>query len=127
MDLHPILLLWRMMLMVIHITNVPLTHRFVYISQHNINTHSLFQQACEQLNAWIGGFQPVLNRMTPNNFNWFLHSLLFIHTQRVIKAQQDKVTKAQQDKAKKSEDNDDDDDDDDTDTETEGVNIDRDE
>src|SRR6202050_584112 len=125
MDLHPILLLWRMMLMVIHITNVPLTHRFVYISQHNINTHSLFQQACEQLNAWIGGFQPVLNRMTPNNFNWFLHSLLFLHTQRVIKtqkdkvikAQQDKVIKAQQDKAKKSEDNDDDDDDDD-DTDT---------
>src|ERR1700691_4858872 len=126
MDLHPILLLWRMMLMVIHITNVPLTHRFVYISQHNINTHSLFQQACEQLNAWIGGFQPVLNRMTPNNFNWFLHSLLFIHTQRVIKAQQDK--------AKKSEDEDDDDDngggggdDDDDETDTKGVNIDEDE
>jgi hypothetical protein len=52
--------------------------------------------------------------MTLNNFNWLLHSLLFLHTQRVIKAQQDK--------AKKSED--DDDDDDDNETDTEGVNID---
>ena len=51
--------------------------------------------------------------MTPNNFNWLLHSLLFLHTQRVIKAQEDK--------AKKSEDDDDDE------TDTEGVNIDRDE
>jgi hypothetical protein len=58
--------------------------------------------------------------MTPNNFNWFLHSLLFLHTQRVIKAQQDK--------AKKSEDEDEDDDEDDDggddETDTEGVNID---
>jgi hypothetical protein len=56
--------------------------------------------------------------MTPNNFNWFLHSLLFIHTQRVIKAQQDK--------AKKSEDEDEDDDDGggDDETDMEGVNID---
>ena len=52
--------------------------------------------------------------MTPNNFNWLLHSLLFLHTQRVIKAQQDKV--------KKSEDDDDDDE-----TDTDGVNIDQDE
>ena len=54
--------------------------------------------------------------MTPNNFNWLLHSLLFLHTQRVIKAQQDK--------AKISEDDDDNDDDE---TDTEGVNIDQDE
>jgi hypothetical protein len=52
-----------------------------------------------------------LNRMTPNNFNWFLHSLLFLHTQRVIKAQKDKAKKA-------------DDDDDDDETDTEEVNID---
>ena len=44
-----------------------------------------------------------------------MHSLLFLHTQRVIKAQEDK--------AKKSEDDDNDDDE----TDTEGVNIDRDE
>jgi hypothetical protein len=47
--------------------------------------------------------------MTPNNFNWFLHSLPFLHTQRIIKAQQDKVKKS---------------DDDDDETDTEGVNID---
>jgi len=28
--------------------------------------------------------------MTPNNFKWYLHALLFIHTQRVIKRQMDK-------------------------------------
>ncbi|KAF8986787.1 hypothetical protein BDQ17DRAFT_1217781, partial [Cyathus striatus] len=27
-------------------------------------------QACEQLNAWLGGFQSILNRMTVYNFNW---------------------------------------------------------
>ena len=46
-------------------------------------------QACEQLNAWIGGFQPILNRMTIDNFRWFLHVMLFIHTQRVIQKQKD--------------------------------------
>jgi hypothetical protein len=62
----------------------------------------------------------VLNRMTPNNFNWLLHSLLFFHTQRVIKVQQDK--------AKKSEDEDEGGDDgDDDETDTEGVNVDQDE
>jgi hypothetical protein len=56
-----------------------------------INIHLLSLQACEQLNAWIGGFQPILNKMTPNNFNWLLHSLLFLHTERVIKAQEEKA------------------------------------
>jgi hypothetical protein len=44
-------------------------------------------QACKQLNAWLGGFQTMLNRMTVYNFKWFLHAMLFIHTQRVIKRQ----------------------------------------
>jgi hypothetical protein len=62
--------------------------------------------------------------MTPNNFNWLLHSLLFLHTQRVIKAQQDK--------AKKSDDDDDDGgggdgDDNGDETDTESMNIDGDE
>jgi len=55
------------------------------------NIHLVFSQVCEQLNAWIGGFQSILNRMTPNNFKWYLHVLLFIHTQRVIKRQMAKV------------------------------------
>jgi hypothetical protein len=73
------------------------------------NIHFLFVQACEQLNAWIGGYQSVLNRMSPNNFNWFLHSLLFLHTEQVIKAQREKE-KAQQDRGRNEDDNDDDDD-----------------
>ena len=29
--------------------------------------------------------------MTPNNFKWYLHALLFLHTQWVIKRQMAKV------------------------------------
>jgi hypothetical protein len=39
------------------------------------------------LNAWLGGFESILKRMTPGNFNWFLHTMLFYHTQYVIKKQ----------------------------------------
>jgi len=46
-------------------------------------------QACEQLNAWLGGFESILKRMTPDNFNWFLHTMLFYHTQRVIQKQEE--------------------------------------
>ena len=52
-----------------------------------------------------------MNRMTPNNFNWLLHSLLFLHTQRAIKAQKDKAKKAEEE-------------DDDDETDTEEMNID---
>jgi hypothetical protein len=45
------------------------------------------------LNAWIGGFESILKRMTPGNFNWFLHSMLFYHTQRVLKKQLYKANK----------------------------------
>ena len=44
-------------------------------------------QACEQLNSWLGGFEQVLKRMTPANFDWFLHAMLFYHTQQVIAKQ----------------------------------------
>ncbi|TFK39238.1 hypothetical protein BDQ12DRAFT_698258 [Crucibulum laeve] len=47
------------------------------------NTQVRYIFACEQLNAWIGGFQS-------SNFNWTMHSLLFIHTQHIIKKQQKK-------------------------------------
>jgi hypothetical protein len=46
------------------------------------------------LNAWLGGFQTILKRMTVNNFKWFLHAMLFIHTQRVIQKQKMKEKKA---------------------------------
>lgn len=41
-------------------------------------------QACEQLNAWLAGFQPVVNRMNDVNFNWFMHVMFFIHTKEVM-------------------------------------------
>ncbi|KAF8982442.1 hypothetical protein BDQ17DRAFT_1394061 [Cyathus striatus] len=41
-------------------------------------------QACKQLNAWLGGFQGILNRMSVDNFNWTTHALLYIHTQRYM-------------------------------------------
>ncbi|KAF8996452.1 hypothetical protein BDQ17DRAFT_1392046 [Cyathus striatus] len=62
------------------------------VVEHDVNgvphyKHAFNTQACEQLNAWIGGFQTMLNRMTLSNFNWTMHTLLFLHTQRVIKKQ----------------------------------------
>ncbi|KAF8869578.1 hypothetical protein BD779DRAFT_1614391 [Infundibulicybe gibba] len=37
-------------------------------------------QACEQLNAWLGGFESILKCLTPGNFSWFIHVMLFYHT-----------------------------------------------
>ncbi|EDR13485.1 uncharacterized protein LACBIDRAFT_308467 [Laccaria bicolor S238N-H82] len=37
-------------------------------------------QACKQLSGWIGAFDSILKRMTVDNFNWFLHAMLFYHT-----------------------------------------------
>jgi len=44
-------------------------------------------QACEQLNAWLGGYESILKRMVPGNFNWFLHTMLFYHTRHVLERQ----------------------------------------
>lgn len=41
-------------------------------------------QACEQLNAWLGGFESVLKKMTVSNFDWFLHTMLYFHTRTVL-------------------------------------------
>ena len=51
-------------------------------------------QVCEQLNAWLGGFESILKRMKPGNFNWFLHAMLFYHTKHVL-YQQEKKAKSQ--------------------------------
>ncbi|EDR02987.1 uncharacterized protein LACBIDRAFT_307789 [Laccaria bicolor S238N-H82] len=45
-------------------------------------------QVCEQLNAWLGGYQSILKCMTPGNFNWFLHTMLFYHTKYVLHKQE---------------------------------------
>jgi hypothetical protein len=50
-------------------------------------------QACEQLNAWAGGFESILSKMTTGNFNWFLHTMLFLHTRYVIERQKEKQEK----------------------------------
>ncbi|KAF8899471.1 hypothetical protein CPB84DRAFT_1681299, partial [Gymnopilus junonius] len=47
-------------------------------------------QVCEQLNAWLGGYQSIAKWMTPENFNWFIHVMLFYHTKYTIKKQQKK-------------------------------------
>ncbi|KAF9057269.1 hypothetical protein BJ165DRAFT_1411608 [Panaeolus papilionaceus] len=42
-------------------------------------------QACEQLNAWLGGFDSILKRLKLRNFQWFLHAMLYYHTRFVLK------------------------------------------
>ena len=53
-------------------------------------------QACEQLNARLGGFQTILKQMTANNFNWFIHAMVFLHTERVIEKQLNKKLRRNQ-------------------------------
>ena len=43
------------------------------------------------MNAWLGGFESILKRMTPSNFNWFLHVMLFHHTRLIIEKQASKA------------------------------------
>jgi hypothetical protein len=47
------------------------------------------------LNAWLGGFESILKRMKPGNFNWFLHAMLFYHTKHVL-TQQKRKAKSQE-------------------------------
>ncbi|PPQ91511.1 hypothetical protein CVT25_007841, partial [Psilocybe cyanescens] len=42
-------------------------------------------QVCEQLNSWLGEFQSIAKCMTPGNFNWFIHAMLFYHTKYVLR------------------------------------------
>jgi len=41
-------------------------------------------EACEQLNAWLSGYESILKHMTVENFNWFLHVMLFYHVEHVL-------------------------------------------
>ena len=58
--------------------------------------HAFNSQACEQLNAWLGGFEQILKRMTAGNFNWFLHTMFSYHTLHVIHKQSLKRKGAQE-------------------------------
>ena len=49
--------------------------------------HAFNTQACEQLNSWLGGYESILKHMTPGNFNWFLHTMLYYHTKHVLRKQ----------------------------------------
>ena len=42
---------------------------------------------------WLGGYESILNRMTPGNFDWFIHVMLFVHTMHVISIQQAKASR----------------------------------
>jgi hypothetical protein len=49
--------------------------------------------------------------MTPDNFNWFLHVILFYHTQRIIQKQGDEgqeMEEEEEDEEEEEEDGDDD-------------------
>ena len=63
-------------------------------------------QACEQLNAWLGGFESILKRMTPPNFNWFIHVMLFYHSRSVITQQVNKARKREAGRVDDNEDSD---------------------
>jgi hypothetical protein len=53
--------------------------------------HAFNIQACEQPNAWIGGFESILMPMIAGNFNWFVHSMLFLsHSTYYCKARKKK-------------------------------------
>ena len=71
-------------------------------------------EACEQLNGWIGGFDSILKRMTVDNFNWFLHAMLFYHIRHVlekIKKREEKMKKGDNGDGNDSDDEDEDDND----------------
>ena len=77
------------------VSDVHSTHRQALILiSYNINILlNCNKQACEQLNAWMGGYESMLKKMTPGNFNWFLHSMLFYHTRHVIAKQEEKASR----------------------------------
>jgi hypothetical protein len=54
-------------------------------------------EVCEQLNVCIGGWETILKRMSGGNFDWFLHSMLFVHTDRVLQKQKEKLEKLERD------------------------------
>ncbi|KAH6904543.1 hypothetical protein BKA70DRAFT_1226791 [Coprinopsis sp. MPI-PUGE-AT-0042] len=50
-------------------------------------------QICKQLNAWLAGYDSILKQMTVPNFKWFLHSMLFLQTKKVLVKQERKAAK----------------------------------
>jgi hypothetical protein len=70
-------------------------------------------QACKQLNSWLGGFESILKCMTPGNFDWFIHAMLFYHTKQVLKRKDQKATKGKQNETEEDNENNEDNEDND--------------
>ena len=49
------------------------------------------------MNSWLGGFESILKCMRPENFNWFLHTMLFYHTRHVLEKMEQKGTSVEDD------------------------------
>ncbi|KAF8218909.1 hypothetical protein L208DRAFT_1345720, partial [Tricholoma matsutake] len=47
---------------------------------------------CELIECMARGYESILKGMTPGNFNWFLHTMLFYHTGHVINKQTRKAS-----------------------------------
>ena len=56
------------------------------------------------MNAWVGGFESILSKMSGINFNWFLHTMLFMHTQVIIQKQEEKRRKIEEGEESEGED-----------------------
>ena len=41
-------------------------------------------QVCEQLNAWLAGYESILKQMRSQNFNWFIQTILFYHVKHAL-------------------------------------------
>lgn len=54
----------------------------------------------------MGGFDSILKRMKPSNFDWFLHAMLFYHTRYVIERQGNKDSPPQVQQIEEDEDED---------------------
>lgn len=59
------------------------------------------------MNAWLGGFEAILKRMTIGNFDWFLHSMLFYHTRNVLERQQRRAENNEDEEDEEDEEDDD--------------------
>jgi hypothetical protein len=48
----------------------------------------------------------MLSKMSTGNFNWFLHTMLFLHTQQVIQRQEEKRIRSENEEDEEDDDDD---------------------
>jgi len=56
----------------------------------------------------MGGFESIISTMNGGNFNWFLHTMLFMHTMFIIEKQEEKKRKKEKKNNSKDDDSEDD-------------------